>query len=267
MFKASKTNKTRKSAKITTNTQDEVSPQVPTPSTVDKAPAATTEDKVPAPSTVDVAPAPSTVDVAPTATSEDKVPTATSEDKVPAATSEDKVPTATSEDGAPPVTTEDKAPVPTTEDGAPPATTEDGAPPATTEDKAEGDEAPAKSTYNINALDLSEQRRIEEERKMLEAAKHPRSFLPSISSVTNALKKLPIPSLPPIPVVVMAKAAKLVPTLMTIVDKISDPDIINRISTYIEKSQELAIAKKEKELEKLKGGGIPFFTEEECSFF
>ena len=222
MFKASKTNKTRKSAKITTNTQDDVSPQVPAPSTEDGAPTPSTEDGAPTPSTVN---------------------------------------------GAPPATTVDGAPAATTEDGAPPATTENGAPPATTEDKAEGDEAPAKSTYDINALDLSEQRRIEEERKMLEAAKHPRSFLPSISSVTNALKKLPIPSLPPIPVVVMAKAAKLVPTLMTIVDKISDPDIINRISTYIEKSQELAIAKKEKELEKLKGGGIPFFTEEECSFF
>ena len=231
MFKASKTNKTRKSAKITTNPQNEVSPQVPAPSTEDKVPAPSTEDKVPAPSTVD---------------------------KAPPATTEDIVPVATTEDGAPPATTEDGAPAPSTVDGAPPATTED---------KAEGDEAPAKSTYDINALDLSEQRRIEEERKMLEAAKHPRSFLPSISSVTNALKKLPIPSLPPIPVVVMAKAAKLVPTLMTIVDKISDPDIINRISTYIEKSQELAIAKKEKELEKLKGGGIPFFTEEECSFF
>jgi len=222
MFKASKTNKTRKSAKITTNPQNEVSPQVPAPSTVNGAPS---------PSTVNGAPASTTANVAPAATTAN---------------------------GAPAATTANVAPAPSSVNGAPAATTEN---------KAEGDEAPAKSTYDINALDLSEQRRIEEERKMLEAAKHPRSFLPSISSITNALKKLPIPSLPPIPVVVMAKAAKMVPILMTIVDKISDPDIINRISTYIEKSQELAIAKKEKELEKLKGGGIQFFTEEECSFF
>ena len=196
-------------------------------------------------------------------------------DAAPAEVTEDKAPEAPNEDKAPEAPTEDKAPVEVTEDKAPEAPNEDKAVSAdSTEDKADTSNGavPAEKKKPIDkniAVDVSEIVSDLEQVKIREAAKHPTSFisritknLPSISSITKIIP------LPPIPIVVAAKAAQMVPILMTVVDKISDPDTINLLATYVKKRQEVAIAEQEHKLKKLQeGGGIQFFTPEECSFF
>ena len=204
----------------------------------------------------------------------DAAPAEVTEDKAPVAPTEDKAPVAPTEDKAPVAVTEDKAPEAPTEDKAPETVTEDKAPETVTEDKADTSNGavPAEKKKPIDkniAVDVSEIVSDLEQVEIREAAKHPTSFisritknLPSISSITKIIP------LPPIPVVVMAKAAQMVPILMTVVDKISDPDTINLLATYVKKRQEVAIAEQEHKLKKLQeGGGIQFFTPEECSFF
>ena len=207
------------------------------------------------------------LDTAPAEVTKDKAPDAPTEDKAPAEVTKDKAPVAPTEDKAPEEPNEDKAPAAPTEDNTVSAD-------EPTVDKADTSNGavPAEKKKPIDkniAVDVSEIVSDLEQVEIREAAKHPTSFisritknLPSISSITKIIP------LPPIPVVVMAKAAQMVPILMTVVDKISDPDTINLLATYVKKRQEVAIAEQEHKLKKLQeGGGIQFFTPEECSFF
>jgi len=213
--------------------------------------------------------------------------------------------TAKNEDGAPSTDTaknEDGAPstdTAKTGDGAPStdtAKTGDGAPSTDTaktgdgaQSNGEGAPEKIKPIDDTKAFDASVIISNIEEKEKQEAAKHPTTFISRITNglsiITNVLPKLEtikkmlpnidIPKLlaklplPPIPMVIAARAATIVPKVMNVVDQITNPEIIDNAGEYIITKQKKLILQEKKEIEKLEqqGGGVQYFTEKECSFF
>jgi hypothetical protein len=176
-------------------------------------------------------------------------------------------------------TTKDGADSEETKDGADSDETKDDADSEETKDDADSEETKETKETKVNpppidpnaAIDVSKIHEEKIQREIEEAAKKPNSFLSNIKKmllsidikkilatidIKKLLAKLP---LPPIPVVVAARAATMAPQIMELGET-----LFNLVSLKYQRM----MAEEQKKIDNLQqGGGIQFFTQEECSFF
>jgi len=191
----------------------------------------------------------------------------------------------TTKDGTDSEETKDDADSEETKDDADSEETKDDADSEETKDDADSEEtkdgADSEETKETKvnpppidpnaAIDVSKIHEEKIQREIEEAAKKPNSFLSNIKKmllsidikkilatidIKKLLAKLP---LPPIPAVVAVRAATMAPQIMELGET-----LFNLVSLKYQRM----MAEEQKKIDNLQqGGGIQFFTQEECSFF